>query len=325
VHERIGAGIARSFQLVNLFDQLSALDNVALAIFSRHGKTRKLWTLAESDRPVWQEAMEILHLFRLESKARVLAGGLSQGERKLLDVAIAYALRPKLLFLDEPTSGVGTREKAPIMDTISSIVRSEHISAAIIEHDMDVVFSYADRIVAMHQGTILADGTPDEIRRDERVLTTLIGTRRRAREPAGPMIVSIGRLTGPCVLRQHTSASPAASCLARWRRRTRRGVRPVSRRPGWLTRSPPGADECREHPLVATDLVGRAVGQDRPLVHGHDAVGVGEDHVHVVLDDGRRDVLRAHDGRDGVHDRRLLAGADAAGRLVEEEQLRRSA
>ena len=176
VHERIDAGIARSFQLVNLFDQLSALDNVALSIFSRQGKTRKLHALAEADRPVWQEAMDILHVFRMETKARILAGGLAQGERKLLDVAIAYALKPKLLFLDEPTSGVSTREKAPIMDTISAVVRSEHISAAIIEHDMDVVFSYSDRIVAMHQGTILADGTPDEIRRDEKVLTTLIGT-----------------------------------------------------------------------------------------------------------------------------------------------------
>jgi branched-chain amino acid transport system ATP-binding protein len=176
VHQRIAAGIARSFQLVNLFDQLSALDNVALAIFSRQGKTRKLHALAEADRPVWQEAMDILHVFRMETKARILAGGLAQGERKLLDVAIAYALKPKLLFLDEPTSGVSTREKAPIMDTISAVVRSEHISAAIIEHDMDVVFSYSDRIVAMHQGTILADGTPDEIRRDEKVLTTLIGT-----------------------------------------------------------------------------------------------------------------------------------------------------
>jgi branched-chain amino acid transport system ATP-binding protein len=176
VHERIAAGIARSFQLVNLFDQLSALDNVALSIFSRQGKTRKLWTLAEADRPVWQEALEILATFRMDAKAGVLAGGLSQGERKLLDVAIAYALKPKLLFLDEPTSGVSTREKSPIMDTISAVVRSEGISAAIIEHDMDVVFAYSDRIVAMHQGTILADGTPEQIRRDERVLTTLIGT-----------------------------------------------------------------------------------------------------------------------------------------------------
>ena len=176
VHGRIKAGIARSFQLVNLFDQLTALDNVALTIFSREGKTTHLATFASADSAVWDEAREILRLFGLEAKARMLAGGISQGERKLLDVAVAYALRPKLLFLDEPTSGVSTREKAPIMDTITSVVRSTGISAAIIEHDMDVVFNYSDRIVAMHQGTILADGTPDEIRRNETVITTLIGT-----------------------------------------------------------------------------------------------------------------------------------------------------
>jgi branched-chain amino acid transport system ATP-binding protein len=175
VPERIRVGIARSFQLVNLFDQLSALDNVALTIFSREGRTRRLFALAAADRRVWEEAAEVLRVFGLEAKAAVPAGGLSQGERKLLDVALAYALRPKLLFLDEPTSGVSTREKAPIMDTVTSIVRSERISAVIIEHDMDVVFSYSDRIVAMHQGAILADGTPDEIRRNEAVTTTLIG------------------------------------------------------------------------------------------------------------------------------------------------------
>jgi branched-chain amino acid transport system ATP-binding protein len=179
VHGRIKAGIARSFQLVNLFDQLSAIDNVALTIFSREGKTKNLGTLASADTAVWDEAFDVLRRFGLEAKARMLAGGVSQGERKLLDVAVAYALRPKLLFLDEPTSGVSTREKAPIMDTITSVVRGTGISAAIIEHDMDVVFNYSDRIVAMHQGTILADGTPDEIRRNETVITTLIGTTGR--------------------------------------------------------------------------------------------------------------------------------------------------
>ncbi|PYN41932.1 MAG: ABC transporter ATP-binding protein, partial [Candidatus Rokuibacteriota bacterium] len=92
VHERIKAGIARSFQLVNLFDQLSALDNVALTIFSREGKTRNLASLASGDSAVWDESVEILRLFGLEAKARMLAGGVSQGERKLLDVAVAYAL-----------------------------------------------------------------------------------------------------------------------------------------------------------------------------------------------------------------------------------------
>jgi branched-chain amino acid transport system ATP-binding protein len=176
VHERIAVGIARSFQLVNLFDQLSTLDNVALSIFSREGKTTRLFTLADHDQAVRHEALEVLREFGLEARAGMVAGGLSQGERKLLDVAVAYALRPKLLFLDEPTSGVSTREKAPIMDIITAIVRSGRITAVIIEHDMDVVFKYSDRIVVMHQGTILADGTPDEIRRNAQVTTTLLGS-----------------------------------------------------------------------------------------------------------------------------------------------------
>jgi branched-chain amino acid transport system ATP-binding protein len=181
IHDRIKAGIARSFQLVNLFDQLTCLDNVALAIFSREGKIQHFMTLADQDRPVRDEAMAMLQQFGLEPKAATVAAGLAQGERKLLDVAVAYALRPRLLFLDEPTSGVSTREKAPIMDIITSIVRSGKITAVIIEHDMDVVFTYSDRIVVMHEGTILADGTPDEIRRNEQVTTTLLGINEHAR------------------------------------------------------------------------------------------------------------------------------------------------
>ena len=176
INERIRGGIARSFQLVNLFDQLPVLDNVALTIFSRQGKTRHLTALAARDLAVRDEAQAILRQFGLEAKARMLAGTIAQGERKLLDVAVAYALRPKLLFLDEPTSGVSTREKAPIMDIITSVVRAEGITAVVIEHDMDIVFRYSDRIVAMHQGAILAAGTPDEIRRNEQVAMTLLGT-----------------------------------------------------------------------------------------------------------------------------------------------------
>jgi branched-chain amino acid transport system ATP-binding protein len=176
VHQRIEAGIARSFQLVNLFDQLSVADNVALTIFARQGKTAHLWSVADRDGAVADEAMRVLQQFGLTPRARMVAAGLSQGERKLLDVAVAYALRPKLLFLDEPTSGVSTREKAPIMDVVTSVVRQENITAVVIEHDMDIVFRYSARIVAMHQGAILADGTPDEIRRNEQVTTTLIGS-----------------------------------------------------------------------------------------------------------------------------------------------------
>ena len=175
VYRRIKAGIARSFQIVNLFDELTVLDNVALSIFSREELTRFFWTLADHQHPIWQEAHDILRRFGLEPKSSMLAGGISQGERKLLDVAVAYALRPRLLFLDEPTSGVSTREKAPIMDVISSIVRSQNITAVVIEHDMDIIFKYSDRIVVMHQGAVLVSGRPEEIRQNEAVKDAVFG------------------------------------------------------------------------------------------------------------------------------------------------------
>jgi branched-chain amino acid transport system ATP-binding protein len=176
VTERVKAGIARSFQIVNLFDDLTAFDNVTLAIFCRQGKTGNLAALAYTDDEVSAEADAVLGQFNLSGKRNDLARDLGQGERKLLDVALAYALRPKLLFLDEPTSGVSTRDKGQIMDTIASVVRGEGITAVIIEHDMDVVFKYSDRIVVMHQGAILAQGTPDEIKNNEQVATILLGT-----------------------------------------------------------------------------------------------------------------------------------------------------
>jgi branched-chain amino acid transport system ATP-binding protein len=175
VADRIKAGIARSFQIVNLFDGLSVFDNVSLSIFSRDGKATNMARLAERDLDVRREALDVLGEFGLTGKAEVPAGGLAQGERKLLDVAIAYALRPRLLFLDEPTSGVSTHEKAQIMDTVSSVVRGGAVTAVVIEHDMDVVFRYSDRIVMMHEGAFLADGTPDEIRASKDVNSILLG------------------------------------------------------------------------------------------------------------------------------------------------------
>ena len=176
VTQRVRAGIARSFQLVNVFDDLTAFDNVALAIFSRDGKTAHLGSLAHLDDAVTREADGILGQFGLAAKRDDNGRDLAQGERKLLDVALAYALKPKLLFLDEPTSGVSTRDKGQIMDTIASVVRGEGITAVIVEHDMDVVFKYSDRIVVMAQGAILAQGTPDEIRKNEQVAMVLLGS-----------------------------------------------------------------------------------------------------------------------------------------------------
>ena len=175
VQERIKAGIARSFQIVNLFDGLSVFDNVALSVFSREGKIARIAALADHDQDVRNETLDVLGQFGLRSMSSVLAGGLAQGERKLLDVAVAYALKPKLLFLDEPTSGVSTRDKGQIMDTVSAVVRAGAVTAVVIEHDMDVVFRYSDRIVMMHEGRFLADGTPDEIKANKDVANILLG------------------------------------------------------------------------------------------------------------------------------------------------------
>jgi branched-chain amino acid transport system ATP-binding protein len=178
IHGRIDAGIARSFQLVNLFDHLTVVDNIALTIFSRQGKTRRLMALAARDGAVRDEAQQILGQFGLAPKAGMLAGAISQGERKLLDVAVAYALRPKLLFLDEPTSGVSTREKAPIMDIITAVVRAQGITAVVIEHDMDVVFRFASRIIVMVGGRILVEGPPESIADDPQVREVYLGGAR---------------------------------------------------------------------------------------------------------------------------------------------------
>src|SRR5260370_40430059 len=137
--------------------------------------------LADHDYDVRRETIDVLGGLGLTNKIEVPAGGLAQGERKLLDVAVAYALRPRLLFLDEPTSGVSTHEKAQIMDTVSSAVRRGTVTAVAIEHDMDVVFHYSDRIVLMHEGSFLADGTPDELRPNKDVASILLGAPPAAR------------------------------------------------------------------------------------------------------------------------------------------------
>jgi branched-chain amino acid transport system ATP-binding protein len=174
--ERIRLGIARSFQLVNLFDDMDSSENVALAILARQGKTRRIATFASRDSAVRDEADAILKQFGLSGRNFAIVRDLSQGERKLLDVAVAFALRPKLLFLDEPTSGVGTRDKIQIMETVDGAVRQSGTTVVIVEHDMDVVFKYSDRVVAMHQGAVVAQGTPDEIKSNQLVASMLFGT-----------------------------------------------------------------------------------------------------------------------------------------------------
>ncbi|WP_176085339.1 ABC transporter ATP-binding protein [Martelella sp. HB161492] len=166
-------GIARAFQIPQLFTDHSVIENVMLAIAARRG----IWHILHPlDRPAYRrEAEELLELLNLSQHAETIAGTLPEGLRKLADVTVAMALRPKLLLLDEPTSGVSALERFPLMDTLMKAMKSEGVTALFVEHDMDIVENYADRVVVWNAGSIMAEGTPAAVMKDPRVLENVIG------------------------------------------------------------------------------------------------------------------------------------------------------
>jgi branched-chain amino acid transport system ATP-binding protein len=169
-------GMARSFQLVNVFPALTVAETIAVAVVSQLGRGRRLWAALARDAEVRARVAVVADLFGLAPTLSVPARTLSQGDKKLLDVASAFALRPQIILLDEPTSGVSTRDKSTVMETLVAAAQQTGIKAIIqVEHDMDIVFAYSHRIVALHQGRVLADSTPDGIQGDEQVVATVIG------------------------------------------------------------------------------------------------------------------------------------------------------
>jgi branched-chain amino acid transport system ATP-binding protein len=169
-------GMARSFQLVNIFPNFSVLEFLMVAVVSRLGKGTRFFSSLLHDRQITAGAMEVAQLFGLDAKKDMLTKNLPQGEKKMLDVASAFALHPEVILLDEPTSGVSTSDKNKIMETLVSASKKIGIKSILqVEHDMDLVFSYSDRVIALHQGKILADGTPAMIEQDEEVVCTVMG------------------------------------------------------------------------------------------------------------------------------------------------------
>jgi branched-chain amino acid transport system ATP-binding protein len=169
-------GLARSFQLVNVFPALTVRETLAVPVLTRRRRGTRLLADLRSQRDVWDEVAETAAQFGLAHALGRPARTLPQGDKKLLDVASAFALRPEVILMDEPTSGVSTADKHGIMATLVQAARRMGIQAIIqVEHDMDIVFGYSDRIVALHQGRVLADGTPEVIRADERLIDTVVG------------------------------------------------------------------------------------------------------------------------------------------------------
>jgi branched-chain amino acid transport system ATP-binding protein len=175
-------GVARSFQLVQVFPDLTVLETLQAAVVARLGRGNRLFSSLARDREVQEGALEVAELFGLGDERHVPARQLPQGDKKLLDVASAFALKPEIILLDEPTSGVSTADKTAIMDTLVAASKRVGIKAIVqVEHDMDIVFAYSHRIIALHQGKVLADAAPAAIVSDQRVMDTVIG--RKARMP----------------------------------------------------------------------------------------------------------------------------------------------
>lgn len=169
-------GIARSFQLLHIFPDLSILDTIKVAVISRHNKGLKFYKNLIKDKRVHEEALEVVELFGLSDQLEEKVKNFPQGTKKLVDVASAYALRPEIILLDEPTSGVSTSDKNKIMQVLVDASKKIGIKTILqVEHDMDIVFSYSDRIIAVQQGQILADGPPDKIEKNEDVICNIMG------------------------------------------------------------------------------------------------------------------------------------------------------
>ncbi|HSA69225.1 MAG TPA: ABC transporter ATP-binding protein [Burkholderiales bacterium] len=170
---RVKKGLARTFQINTLFPQLSAIESVALAVLEREGAAHNWWRGLPRFRDVIDEAHAILSSLGLANASFRITKELPYGQQRLLEIALALATRPRVLLLDEPAAGVPKDESAALFDAIANL--SRELTILFIEHDMDVVFRFAARIIVMVGGRILVEGAPADIARDERVREVYLG------------------------------------------------------------------------------------------------------------------------------------------------------
>jgi branched-chain amino acid transport system ATP-binding protein len=172
-HERVRRGMTRTFQINTLFPGLTALESVTLACCERAGAGSVWWRTASTARAQIDEAREILARLRLDGDADVQTRSLPYGKQRLLEIALALATRPKVLLLDEPAAGIPSTESAELFAVIAALPRE--VSIIFIEHDMNLVFRFAEKITVLVGGSVLVEGAPGDIAKDPRVREVYLG------------------------------------------------------------------------------------------------------------------------------------------------------
>ena len=171
--KRVKRGLGRTFQITSLFRSLPVLDNVALAIAERCGLAARLWRPASAHKEIIEESLAILATLGLADDATTATQDLPYGKQRLVEIAIALGLRPKVLLLDEPAAGVPSEESKKIFQNLEKL--PAEVAVLIIEHDMDLVFRFAQQITVLVQGEVLVQGTPAQIAADKRVRDVYLG------------------------------------------------------------------------------------------------------------------------------------------------------
>ena len=174
-YKRVALGIARTFQITEIFPELSVFDNVRISTEVADGFRLRPWISEIERTKVHRQVEDMLELTGLSAKSDRLVGELAHGDQRAAEIAMALALRPRLLLLDEPTAGMGDQETYEITQLVRRLHRDNTLTIVLIEHDMRVVFHLADRITVLDQGSLLAEGTPTEIASNEAVQAAYLG------------------------------------------------------------------------------------------------------------------------------------------------------
>jgi branched-chain amino acid transport system ATP-binding protein len=172
-HERVGLGLARSYQITSIFKRFTVLENLALAVQARSGSSFSFWRPVAAEAALFDEARMVSREIGLAERLEITAGNLAHGEQRALEVGLALATRPRLVLLDEPMAGMGPEESVRMIALIERIRAG--VTVLLVEHDMDAVFRLADRITVLVNGRVIATGRPEAIRADPQVRRAYLG------------------------------------------------------------------------------------------------------------------------------------------------------